>query len=777
MKRIILLVSLLAPAISFAQSYSIDWYQIAGGGGTSAGGGYQLRATIGQPGGGGAMAGGGYSLSGGFWSFLSGVRGSEVLAPVISSIPSGGTVGAAIVISGENLTGATAVTFDGVAAGFVVNSATQITATVPAGATSGPISVTTPGGTAQSTASFAILAAPSNGQLIGGAFIKGVNLPWIDGDYYNDIAVDPHYPDWGAGYSSSDMNRYLADIHSMGVPVVRFWLNQDDQGCAIDSNGYVTSVTDLFWSNLDDIVSLAGNNGVSLYLTLNDGRVDWLTNTAMAAAYMNICLVPMIERYKGNNAVFGIDLMNEIDGQVGDPALGNWTTSGATWAQAQAYITTFASAVHSADPNRLVSCSTGWHQWYNLSYFKGLGLDFYDFHEYEDTISLPLASSLGMDKPIYIGECGQSYGDTNWSDSLQNTCELEALDGAWTGGYAGAGIWAYLYPSWSDSPQYSMLNADGSWRPVCFTIQGWKYGPTAAISRVPPSGAAGTQIVIAGQNLAEATEVTFNGVPASFTVNSATQITATVPSGATSGPISVTTPAGTAQSATSFTVEGASSSGLAIYVDSLLNGFQDNSWATNVNYQNTSPVYSGSYSISVTAASYTAMWLYHDNFSTAPYGSLNFWINGGAAGAQGLQVMGVVEGAAQAAYSLPALAANTWTEFNIPLSALGVANIADCQGFWFWPTLSGTTTFYVDSVQLNNATAPTLAVVPSAPKSGSFVFELSGIPGETYWIQTSTDLINWASVSTNVMGASSANVTNAVIPTSSHQFWRAISQE
>jgi hypothetical protein len=51
-----------------AQSYSIDWYKIAGGGGSSTGGVYTVSGTIGQHDAGGAMAGGNYSLTGGFWS-------------------------------------------------------------------------------------------------------------------------------------------------------------------------------------------------------------------------------------------------------------------------------------------------------------------------------------------------------------------------------------------------------------------------------------------------------------------------------------------------------------------------------------------------------------------------------------------------------------------------------------------------------------------------------------------------------------------------------------
>ena len=74
MKKFILLLSLLIPTLSFAQSYSIDWFKIAGGGGTSSGGTYQVSGTIGQPDASGAMTGGNYSLTGGFWSLIAVVQ-------------------------------------------------------------------------------------------------------------------------------------------------------------------------------------------------------------------------------------------------------------------------------------------------------------------------------------------------------------------------------------------------------------------------------------------------------------------------------------------------------------------------------------------------------------------------------------------------------------------------------------------------------------------------------------------------------------------------------
>jgi uncharacterized repeat protein (TIGR03803 family) len=75
------------------------------------------------------------------------------------------------------------------------------------------------------------------------------------------------------------------------------------------------------------------------------------------------------------------------------------------------------------------------------------------------------------------------------------------------------------------------------------------------VSFNPPSGLIGATVTIAGTGLTGATKVTFGGVNApTFTVNSGTQITATVPTGAKTGKIQVTTPSGVASSAANFTV-------------------------------------------------------------------------------------------------------------------------------------------------------------------------------------------------------------------------------
>lgn len=75
---------------SLAQSYSVDWFKIAGGGGTSTNGVYAVSGTIGQPDAGMAMSGGSYSVTGGFWSLIAVVQTAGM--PNLSITQSGNSV-------------------------------------------------------------------------------------------------------------------------------------------------------------------------------------------------------------------------------------------------------------------------------------------------------------------------------------------------------------------------------------------------------------------------------------------------------------------------------------------------------------------------------------------------------------------------------------------------------------------------------------------------------------------------------------------------------------
>jgi uncharacterized repeat protein (TIGR03803 family) len=78
------------------------------------------------------------------------------LGPFVTFVLNSGKVGSKAEILGQGLTGTTAVSFNGTAANFVVQSDTYLTASVPQGATTGYVTVTTPGGILQSKVVFRV---------------------------------------------------------------------------------------------------------------------------------------------------------------------------------------------------------------------------------------------------------------------------------------------------------------------------------------------------------------------------------------------------------------------------------------------------------------------------------------------------------------------------------------------------------------------------------------------------------------------------------------------
>jgi uncharacterized repeat protein (TIGR03803 family) len=78
------------------------------------------------------------------------------IGPSVEALPNEGSAGRAITIIGHGLNGSTAVSFNGTAAAFNLESDTYLTATVPTGATTGIVSVTTPGGVLNSNQSFQV---------------------------------------------------------------------------------------------------------------------------------------------------------------------------------------------------------------------------------------------------------------------------------------------------------------------------------------------------------------------------------------------------------------------------------------------------------------------------------------------------------------------------------------------------------------------------------------------------------------------------------------------
>ena len=103
------------------------------------------------------------------------------LGPFVQTVPSSAKVGAPVLILGNNLTGTTSVSFSSTAATFTVASGTEIKTTVPAGATTGTVEVTTPKGTLKSNVIFHVTPqitsfTPPSGKVGTPVTINGVSL-------------------------------------------------------------------------------------------------------------------------------------------------------------------------------------------------------------------------------------------------------------------------------------------------------------------------------------------------------------------------------------------------------------------------------------------------------------------------------------------------------------------------------------------------------------------------------------------------------------------------
>jgi len=127
------------------------------------------------------------ATNGTFYGTANGIFSLSVgLGPFVETLPTSGSVGASVVILGNNLTGTTGVSFHGVPAAFQVVSSTEVTATVPAGATTGTVQVTNAQhGTLQSNVPFRVTPRitfePLSGPVGTVVTITGVGLSQTTG--------------------------------------------------------------------------------------------------------------------------------------------------------------------------------------------------------------------------------------------------------------------------------------------------------------------------------------------------------------------------------------------------------------------------------------------------------------------------------------------------------------------------------------------------------------------------------------------------------------------
>jgi hypothetical protein len=168
------------------------------------------------------------------------VTGGGGSSPTVTSFnPTSGPVGTSVTINGTNFTGVTSVNFNTTAAtSYTVNSSVKITATVPTGATTGPIAVTTGGGTGTSSTSFTVTTSAPPPVITGFTPTRGFpgTVVTISGNNFTG-ATSVTLGGKAASFTVNSNTKITATVPSLGFSFVK-WAVTTTGGTGISSGTF-----------------------------------------------------------------------------------------------------------------------------------------------------------------------------------------------------------------------------------------------------------------------------------------------------------------------------------------------------------------------------------------------------------------------------------------------------------------------------------------------------------------------------------------------------------
>jgi hypothetical protein len=318
--------------------------------------------------------------------------------------------------------------------------------TVPAVTTTAPADVTAADTTISAEVSI------ENGKFVVGGneiWFNGVNTPW---DNWNDF---------GGDFDEAFWDEHFAALSRAGCNSSRVWINCNGVSIVrLDENGFVKSVNEKHWEDLDKLFEIAEKYQIYLMPTLlsfdhfkdsNAGYNSWrklVADEAAAQSYIDSYVIPFAKRYGDNDYCFAVDFCNEPD----------WVYENAESGQIDmAVLAEFfakcSAAVH--DNSDLLTTVGLAMTKYNSDYYEGnfysdekmsgyagdsAPLDFWSNHWYyweKPWYGYPYNTSpedfhLDPAKPALIGECS-ALGDADMTLSEQYKA---AYENGWAGIYA-----------------------------------------------------------------------------------------------------------------------------------------------------------------------------------------------------------------------------------------------------------------------------------------------------------------------------------------------------
>ena len=390
--------------------------------------------------------------------------------------------GVIVFIYGANFTNVTAVTFGGVpAAIFPAPAQTLIQATVPAAAATGPIKVTTTAGTATSTNDFTVTRAPVVTNFFPKFGVPGRSVT-IEGVNFTNIT--------GVGFSGKSAAWGLLSVNQLSAVVP----------AGATNSGPIT-VTNSFGTGS------SAENFIVTRAPIIDSFIPVLAapGKLVAISGANLSNGPTVLKFNGVNASFVVNGQNGI--QVLATVPSGATTGPITLMNAYgSFITSSNFFVPGSAP-------------YVLDLSPGNG----------PRGSVILISGGNFTNLVTVKFNGVS--STNATATGLTLIQATVPAGATTG------------------PLTVTTSSGTSTNNPIF------YVPPRLTGFSPTNGVVGSSIVISGANFTNADSVLFNTASATFTVTAPNSISALIPTNATTGPLAVTTPGGVIISTNNFRVQ------------------------------------------------------------------------------------------------------------------------------------------------------------------------------------------------------------------------------
>ena len=305
-------------------------------------------------------------------------------------------------------------------------------------------------------------------------FFSGTNLAWSD--YNSDVGDSP--------LNENAWRKAVEGTRAAGGNAIRWWLfNNMSQSPEIDQSTHLVSgLKENTIANMKKALDIAEEYGVMVSMCLfshnlmepnqwglYSEKLDITANEKLfedegTAAFITNVLNPVVKAIGNHNALMTWEVFNEPEGMT---SVG-WTIKKLDKAVLQKFTNKIAAAIHTANPELLVSTGSvniQYQNWWNDSELIAAGgeangtLDFFQTHYYpyyqNDDVSpfmntaAQMAAKYNYDsKPMIIGEFPASgWAGKTYTSSMAAKTEItteECYRKAFDGGYAGALAWQYI---------------------------------------------------------------------------------------------------------------------------------------------------------------------------------------------------------------------------------------------------------------------------------------------------------------------------------------------